>query len=221
MFSSEIPTTEPPLDVVDRRRVICGLGMASLGYLASSASASADIKMPKVTVVTQPSAPARPVVAEQDSGSMPPEWVRMQGSAIPEYLRYLNGLGLKSISPTQVITAHAKNKDHVWNTLPPKAWWTRMGYTLRVADRLALEMNVKEVEVISAYRCPMYNAHCEGAKVGSWHQANVAVDIKLPVRASKVTATARSLRDRGLFKGGIGGYWDFTHIDTRGININW
>ncbi|RYD27561.1 MAG: DUF882 domain-containing protein [Verrucomicrobiaceae bacterium] len=96
-----------------------------------------------------------------------------------------------------------------------------MGYTLRVADRIAQEMNVNEVEVVSGYRCPAYNAHCAGAKTRSWHQANVAVDVKFPVRASQVTATARNLRDRGLFKGGVGGYWNFTHIDTRGENVNW
>jgi hypothetical protein len=32
---------------------------------------------------------------------------------------------------------------------------------------------------------------------------------------------ARNLRDRGLFKGGIGGYWNFTHIDSRGENMDW
>ena len=25
----------------------------------------------------------------------------------------------------------------------------------------------------------------------------------------------------GLLLGGVGGYWDFTHIDCRGHNINW
>ena len=96
-----------------------------------------------------------------------------------------------------------------------------MGYTLRVADRIAMEMNVHEVEVLSGYRSPAYNARCAGAKRGSWHQANVALDVKFPTRASRVAATARNLRDRGLFKGGVGGYWNFTHIDTRGENVNW
>jgi hypothetical protein len=140
---------------------------------------------------------------------------------LPEYARYLRGLNLKSISPQQVIEAHAKNKGSIWNSLPPKKWWTRMGYTLRVADRIALEMNIKDAEIVSAYRCPAYNAHCEGAKAGSWHQANVAVDVRFPVRPSKVTAAARNLRDRGLFKGGVGGYWNFTHIDSRGENMDW
>lgn len=205
---------------IDRRRVIGGLGLASLGLLTSSTSASAAAT-PKVTV----SSPARSLAGSQnqriDLTDLNPDWARKQGSLLPEYTRYLWNLKLKAISPAQVIEAHAKNKGSIWNTLPPKAWWTRMGYTLRVADRIALEMNVNQVEVVSAYRCPAYNANCEGARSRSWHQANVAVDVKFSTRASLVTKTARNLRDRGLFKGGVGGYWDFTHIDTRGENMNW
>ncbi len=216
----------PAETLLDRRRVLGGLSLAGLGLLATSATASALTTSgagPKVSVGGPASAPARQQITTQriDLSDLPPDWARAQGSILTEYTRYLSNLKLKNISPAQVIKAHAKNKGDVWNTLPPKMWWTRMGYTLRVADRVAQEMNVTEVEIVSAYRCPAYNAHCEGAKVRSWHQANVAVDVKFPMSASRVTATARNLRDRGLFKGGIGGYPDFTHIDTRGENINW
>jgi hypothetical protein len=216
---------------LDRRSVISGLGLMGLGWLASSGSADAFAAQapvnagPRVIIQTQTrrpeppqaQAPARAITLPD----LPSDWARTQGVGLQEYARYLVSLNLKSISAQQVIEAHAKNKGSIWNTLPPKKWWKRMGYTLRVADRIALEMNVKEVEVVSAYRCPVYNAHCEGAKVGSWHQANVAVDVKFPTRPSKVAAVARNLRERGLFKGGVGGYWNFTHIDSRGINIDW
>ncbi len=219
--TSDTHTTPGP-DLMGRRRMIGGLGLTGLGLLASSAVGNAFTlgAAPKVTVPTQ----SRGESAQDpriDLTGLPPEWARQHGPAIKDYARYLSNLKLKSINVAQVIGAHAKNRGPVWNTLPPKSWWTRMGYTLRVADRVALEMGVKEVEIISAYRNPAYNAHCQGARARSWHQANVAVDVKFPVRASKVTATARNLRDRGLFKGGIGGYWNFTHIDTRGENINW
>jgi hypothetical protein len=207
--------------VFDRRSVIGTLGLAGLGALVSSESASAftSAATPKVNVPTRNTAsPAPQALSISD---LPEEWVMRERALLPEYTRYLTRLNLKSICPKQVIEAHAKSHGSIWNTLPPKAWWTRMGYTLRVADRIALEMNVKEVEVISAYRCPAYNAHCEGAKSRSWHQANVAVDVKFPVRASLVTSTARNLRGRGLFKGGVGGYWNFTHIDSRGENMDW
>lgn len=232
MIFPDLSEQAEALEVIltDRRRVITGIGLSGLGLLLSSTSAGAFTSQkgsdgPKVNVQTQSrqvsatTAPARP--ARIDLTDLPADWTRNQGSGLPEYTRYLWGLKLKAISPAQVVRAHAKNKGSIWNTLPPKQWWTRMGYTLRVADRIALEMGVNEVEVVSAYRCPAYNAHCAGAKTRSWHQANVAVDVKFPVRASQVTAAARNLRDRGLFKGGVGGYWNFTHIDTRGENVNW
>ena len=201
-----------------------GLSLAGLGLLVSATSANAVTSgaAPKVTAPTQAATAAKDSTSQRiDLTDLNPDWARAQGSFLPEYTRYLWNLKLKAISPAQVIEAHAKNKGPIWNSLPPKAWWTRMGYTLRVADRIALEMNVNQIEVVSAYRSPVYNANCEGAKARSWHQANVALDVKFPVRASQVTATARNLRDRGLFKGGVGGYWNFTHIDTRGENINW
>ncbi len=219
-----IPEKTLLASATDRRKVIGTLGLAGLGMLTSTTSANAftSAASPKVTVQTRPGQKTAPAIGQSLTfGDLPQEWVQRERSLLPEYTRYLTRLNLKAICPKQVIAAHAKSKGPIWNTLPPKAWWTRMGYTLRVADRIALEMNIHEVEVISAYRSPAYNAHCEGAKARSWHQANVAVDVKFPTRASVVTATARNLRSRGLFKGGVGGYWDFTHIDSRGENMDW
>ena len=222
IFSNNITAgdlTSPP--VIDRRGVLGTLGLTGLGVLAAALPAGAFTAGPKVVVPTATAGawpPPAPTAALPD---LPEEWAQRQGPLTTDYLRYLNGLHMQRVCPRQVLESHAKAKGSVWNSLPPKAWWNRIGYTLRVVDRIAREMNVAQVEVISAYRCPAYNAHCRGAKSGSWHQANIAADVKFPVRASQVTATARNLRDLGLFKGGVGGYWDFTHIDCRGTNINW
>jgi Peptidase M15 len=227
LFPNNLPLPDDsPLATLGRRKMMGALSLAGLGAMVAAPSVAAFTgaapppNSPKVSVPTQASRP-QVIGARFDTSGFPAEWLRTQGTFIPEYARYLSTLKLQKISPFHVIEAHAKSKGEVWNCLPPKMWWTRMGYTLRVADRIALEMGVSEVEVVSAYRCPLYNAHCEGAKPGSWHQANVAVDVKFPCAASYVTAASRNLRDRGLFKGGIGGYDNFTHIDTRGENINW
>ncbi len=204
----------------DRRGILGTLGLAGLGLISSAAAATrtkSSSAMPKVTVSTAPQVAVQPAT----NLDLPEEWAVKYGAEANSYFRYLSSLRMQRVSPQQIIAAHAKSKSGVWNALPPKTWWKRMGYTLRVVDRIALEMNVNQVEVISAYRAPAYNANCPGARAGSWHQANVAVDVKFPVKASKVTSTARNLRDLGLFRGGIGGYWDFTHIDARGVNINW
>ena len=212
-----------------RRSALGHMGIAGLGLIAGVGQASAFItkkpseRTPRVSIPTASgnTSPQSVVPAYSAFPDLPDEWAHVHGSLAAEYLRYLNSLKLVRISPKQVVESHAKAKGGVWNSLPPKTWWRRMGYVLRVVDRIGREMNVSEIEVISAYRAPAYNARCRGARAGSWHQANVAVDVKFPVRASKVTATARELRDLGLFRGGVGGYWNFTHIDARGQNINW
>ncbi len=191
--------------------------------LASSTTANALPSKPNRGTPAGGGAPTSSTL-KPDSGchlDLPEEWHQHHGALASRYLRYLRSLNLKRICPKQVVENHARAKGRVWNSLPPQTWWKRMGYTLRVVDRIAMEMNVAEVEVVSAYRNPAYNARCPGAKSGSFHQANVAADVVFPVRASKVTATARDLRNRGLFTGGVGGYRGFTHIDTRGKNANW
>jgi len=214
--------------LTNRRGALGALSLAGLGLIASSTSASAfifqkkDSDVPKVVVASGSGASnTKRQAPVADMGDLPSEWVQLQGSLLTDYNRYLSSLRLQRLTPHQVIEAHAKEKGGVWNKLPPKAWWTRMGYTLRVVDRIAVQLKMPVEEIVSAYRCPIYNARCAGAKSGSWHQANVAVDVRFPVRASVVTSTSRNLRDRGLFKGGVGGYPNFTHIDTRGTNMNW
>ena len=213
--------------LIRRRGMLGTLGLAGLGVLASSVRAGAfttgkPAASPK-TVASATSENDFYTYSQAAAGSLelPEEWAAAHGTLPGEYLRYLNTLGLKRICPKQVLVTHAHHRGSVWNTLPPKPWWRRIAYTLLVVERIAREMNVSQIEVISAYRCPAYNALCPGAKSGSWHQANVAADVKFPVKASKVTTTARELRDLGLFKGGVGGYSNFTHIDCRGQNVNW
>lgn len=220
--ANENPLSEPiAAEGIHRRGVLGTLGLAGLGVLASSMPAAAFTSSPNSVSGPKVLIPTSQAASNSNLPDLPEEWAERQGHLVTDYLRYLNSLKMQRVCPKQVLGSHAQAKGNIWNSLPPKTWWNRIGYTLRVVDRIAREMNVSQVEVISAYRCPAYNAHCPGARSGSWHQANIAADVKFPVRASQVTATARNLRDLGLFRGGVGGYWNFTHIDCRGQNINW
>ncbi len=156
-----------------------------------------------------------------DFSGLPAEWVARQGADLKVYAGYLGSLKLQRLTVRQVIEAHAKKRGSVWNSLPPRSLWRQMVPTLKVIDRLSLELEQPVKEIVSAYRCPAYNARCAGARSGSWHQANVAVDVQFPAHASTVSQTARSLRSRGLFRGGVGRYAGFTHVDTRGQNVDW
>jgi Peptidase M15 len=207
-------TSETPSVLTKRRHVLSTIGLGTLGILASSTKASAGILGFGNSV--------RPAVMQNFSyAGLPEEWVARQGALLPAYVRYLQRVNLRYMTVQQVIDAHAKSHGSVWNNLPPQRLWPLAVPTLRAVDRVAMSLNQPVQEIISVYRCPVYNARCPGAKSGSWHQANVAMDVRFSTRASLVANTARDLRSRGLFKGGVGHYSDFTHIDTRGQNIDW
>lgn len=220
--------------LINRRGVISTLGLATTALFAGSMNASAglfgsgegDVPVVKVkttgtSTTTTKATSGKTSKPSQKIGGFDEEWVKLEGRNLNSYVTYINSLKLKNISAQDVISAHAKQRGSVWNRIPPRQWWSRMGYTLKVVDRVSLSMNVPVKEIVSAYRCPLYNSRCSGAKERSWHQANVAVDVKFDTSARQVATAARSLRDRGLFKGGVGSYSNFTHIDTRGANVNW
>ncbi len=189
-----------------RRRVLGTLSLAGVGVFAGAAPASAAAVKPANQI---------------DLSGLSADWVRLQDpQTVVAYARFIHSLRLRNIATEQVVSAHAKSISSTWNSLPPKAWWNRMAYTLKVVDRVAQELGQPVGEILSAYRSPEYNRKCRGARC-SWHQANMALDVRFKTRPSTVTATARNMRDRGLFKGGVGSYSSFTHIDTRGENINW
>ncbi|MFC7336567.1 D-Ala-D-Ala carboxypeptidase family metallohydrolase [Haloferula chungangensis] len=192
-----------------RRRVLGAFGVSSLALIASSTPASAFFFAKKEGA------------SSLDLSSFPSEWVHRQGRNLTDYANFIGSLKLRNVRTEQVIAAHAKRRGSVWNSLPPKSLWKNAAPTLKVIDRLSAELNQPVKEIVSAYRSPAYNARCAGAKRGSWHQANVAMDVKFPIRASIVTSRVRSLRSRGMFKGGVGSYWNFTHIDTRGQSVDW
>lgn len=216
------PITEHPVCGMGRRQVLGTMSLAGLGLLAGAGSAAAapGSKGSPIVKVPTSSGSAQPI-RFAESLDLPDAWEARNRSA-NSYYRYLSSLRLRNIDPKQVVETHARARGSVWNELPPRQLWNRMGYVLKVADRIAREMNVTDVEIVSAYRSPAYNARCRGAKRSSWHQQNIAADVKFEgVRPSRVTAMARELRGLGLFTGGVGGYWNFTHIDARGNNVDW
>lgn len=138
-----------------------------------------------------------------------------------EYETFLAGLGLIFIKPHEVLMPHYKVRGKVKNTLPPRELWTKMPPTLKVADKLREKLGVPLTAVVSAYRSPAYNAACSGAATQSQHMLNVALDLHFGCSPTKVAEAAAALRSQGFFKGGIGRYPGFTHIDTRGRNADW
>jgi hypothetical protein len=138
-----------------------------------------------------------------------------------EYKGFLQSLNLQHIPVNQILLSHVKKRQGISNRLPPRELWGNMVPTLYVADALAGELGEEAAEVVSAYRSEDYNAQCPGAARNSQHRRNGALDLMFRAKPSRVAAAARSLRGQGLFRGGVGLYPAFTHIDTRGENADW
>lgn len=153
--------------------------------------------------------------------NIPAAWQGILGSNLPAYADYLNKSNLKHFKVRQVIEPHIRKRGRVQNTLPPKAMWANIRSTLKVIDSLSDRLDENVDRCISAYRSPDYNASCPGAKRHSYHTRNNAIDIVFPCSPGKVAAMARAMRSTGIFKGGVGRYSGFTHIDTRGSNFDW
>ncbi|MDB9741229.1 D-Ala-D-Ala carboxypeptidase family metallohydrolase [Akkermansiaceae bacterium] len=152
---------------------------------------------------------------------IPSSWVNEKGSDVLRYANYVKDLKLKNITPYMVLKPHFKKRGSISNTLPPRFMWKRIGNTLKVLDRLSSQINSPVKEILSMYRSPTYNRSC-GGKSRSQHMENRALDVKFS-RASSYTAArqVKRLRDSGYFKGGVGTYSSFLHIDTRGSNATW
>jgi hypothetical protein len=195
------------LPSLSRRGALGSFGLGALALIASNTSASAGLFTSSTPSI--------------DLDGICPEWIAHQGSNLNGYIAYLQSIKLQRITVRQIIEAHAKQHGSVWNCLPSREMWVQMSPTLKVIDRVALELNQPVTEIVSAYRAPSYNALCPGAKSGSWHQVNVACDVRFPASPYQVTAVTRNLRSRGLFQGGVGSYSGFTHVDTRGQNEDW
>jgi len=184
------------------------------GFIGLSLAAGAAL------MTTIPSANAafystKPVAGVSD------EWVKRKGLDVLRYANYIKSLNLKNITPKMVLAPHFKNRGKIYNSLPPKAMWSRISLSLRVIDRLAWELKKPVKELLSIYRSPQYNYACRGRSL-SQHKENRAIDFKLHgASAYTVARKLKDLRNRGYFTGGVGTYSSFVHIDTRGHNASW
>lgn len=109
----------------------------------------------------------------------------------------------------------------VKNSEPPRAMWEGILPTLRVVDDLRAHLG-RSIVILSSYRSPEYNAAIDGAARKSYHMSFIALDISVAGHSpSSVFAKLLDWRNDGRFKGGLGKYSTFVHIDTRGYNATW
>lgn len=109
----------------------------------------------------------------------------------------------------------------VQNSEPPRELWPNIVPTLRIVDELREHFG-RSIVIISSYRSPQYNARIDGAAVKSFHMKFMALDITVAGKTPReVHSVLQNWRSKGRFKGGLGLYSTFVHVDTRGYNADW
>lgn len=141
---------------------------------------------------------------------------------------FIDSLGLRYFKGREFTPYWSRVKNGVKNSIPAESLWPNIIRTLVVADELR-HIAKSPLAVISSYRNPSYN-QAVGGSVASYHMQFMALDLyPSSITAAKLHMLAKSLRGKKFkigndtfnFRGGIGKYSSFVHIDTRGTDADW
>lgn len=137
-----------------------------------------------------------------------------------KFTDWFNSQGFKYVNAQTFVDYFGKVRNGAKNSEPPSNLWPNIVPTIRVVEKLREKFG-GNIRLTSSYRNPAYNAAIGGKSAG-YHLTFQALDITIDgVSPGIVFATLKSWRDQGMFKGGLGSYSNFTHIDTRGFNATW
>lgn len=132
--------------------------------------------------------------------------------------RFVAGLRLRHFSPSEILFRGASDEGLQLNTDPPEDLFENIVRTAWLAD-LARSTLGSPLRVLSGYRSPAYNKAI-GGSAQSLHMKFNALDLGTD-RPRELFSILTEFRDARVFKGGIGLYSSFVHIDTRGHNATW
>jgi uncharacterized protein YcbK (DUF882 family) len=134
-----------------------------------------------------------------------------------EFQKLLEAQGTRYFTADEVFFRGARDARLQLNTDPPRSLWPSLLAVTKVADEARHRLG-KPLRINSAYRSPAYNRAISGASK-SIHVLGGALDLSgSPATLHKILT---QLRKEGFFKGGIGKYRTFVHVDVRGKNADW
>lgn len=123
-------------------------------------------------------------------------------------------------TPAEVLTLGSQHEENGLNQLPPLKIVHAIMPTLALAEALRRKIN-QPVIIISGFRSAGYNKAIGGAK-GSLHLQFRALDIRSPkVTPDTLHSILIQWRKAGQWRGGLGLYPSFVHIDDRSENADW
>jgi hypothetical protein len=129
---------------------------------------------------------------------------------------------LANFTPDEFLVLGGAHAANGLNAMPPpEALWPNLMPLARLLQALRTTV-ARPVVLNSVYRSPAYNTAIGGA-ADSQHMRFCAADVCVPGFSSPThwAGLLRGMRERGDFRGGIGLYRSFVHVDTRGFNVDW
>lgn len=138
-----------------------------------------------------------------------------------ELERFIDELKLTHFKGREFTPYWDRAKNGVKNTVPPRQHWANIVKPLQMLNTLRTQCG-SPIYLTSTYRSPKYNAQLAGAADQSRHLVFNAIDFySEQFTPRQLHAALKKMRDGGMFKGGLGLYKTFVHIDTRGYNADW
>lgn len=154
--------------------------------------------------------------------------VRTQESKDDPFLKkfdaFFDTIGAKHFSSRELLFMggghYGTGKCNGLNGYPEEDKWDGIKSLVPVLDEIRGELG-HSIRLTSIYRNTAYNK-CIGGVETSFHRRGIAADcIVNAVSVKDLHEAAMRVRNRGTFRGGIGLYPGFVHIDVRGQNANW
>jgi len=147
-----------------------------------------------------------------------------------QFEEFIDRLGLHHFKGSEFTPYWSRVKNEVINSIPPESLWTNIIPTIIILDELREELG-SSITLLSTYRSPAYNA-AVGGESASFHMKFRAIDFSCANGSPNEWADKlRSWRGREfplpgnsgrfVFRGGIGVYSTFVHVNTRGQDANW
>lgn len=144
----------------------------------------------------------------------------MKPRANETFTAWFRRLKLRHFTAPEFTNYFKRWRRGVQNRAPARGKWANVVPVLRMVDDLRAATGAPIV-ILSSYRSPGYNAAVGGAKY-SRHKEFDALDIASATHSPKqLYDILLKWRREGRFKGGLGLYSIFVHVDTRGYNANW
>jgi lysozyme len=162
---------------------------------------------------TSPTLPPQPTTASTPKRKKGKQFTGAKG----EFQKLLEAQGTRYFTADEVFFRGARDAKLQLNTDPPRSLWPSLLAVTKVADEARHRIG-RPLRINSAYRNAAYNRAISGSS-GSIHMRGGALDLSgSPATLHKILT---QMRKEGAFKGGIGKYRTFVHVDVRGKNVDW